>query len=67
MTQAVEQFGFHELPFTMEHALATATLPWHHKDPFDRMLIAQALSEGLPVATADRAFQAYGLMVVTGD
>jgi PIN domain nuclease of toxin-antitoxin system len=51
----------------MEHALATATLPWHHKDPFDRMLIAQALSEGLPVATADRAFQAYGLMVVTGD
>jgi PIN domain nuclease of toxin-antitoxin system len=41
------------------HALRVGDLPEHHRDPFDRMIIAQALVEGVPVLTADRAFAAY--------
>lgn len=44
-----------------EHALAVAGLPMHHRDPFDRMLIAQAKYEGLTVVTADEALRAYGV------
>jgi PIN domain nuclease of toxin-antitoxin system len=67
VSEAVEQAGFQELPFTMDHGQTLGTLPWHHKDPFDRMIIAQALTEGLPVATADPVFRNYGLMVITAD
>lgn len=52
------------LPVRLEHALAVAKLPPHHADPFDRMLIAQARSERLPVLTADAAFAAYDVEVV---
>jgi PIN domain nuclease of toxin-antitoxin system len=41
------------LPITLEHATAVETLPHHHKDPFDRLLIAQARIEGLPIVGAD--------------
>ena len=41
------------------HALQAGALPAHHRDPFDRLLIAQALIEDLPILTSDRAFQAY--------
>ncbi|MDR1711295.1 MAG: type II toxin-antitoxin system VapC family toxin [Propionibacteriaceae bacterium] len=58
------ELGFTEMPFTVSHGDLLATLPWHHRDPFDRMLIAQALSEGLPIATVDRAFASYGIQVV---
>jgi len=44
-----------ELP----HVLAVADLPLHHRDPFDRLLIAQARALGVPILTADRAFEAY--------
>lgn len=53
--------GFHELPITMEHAEVTAKLPMHHRDPFDRMLVAQALFEGLTLVTADRHLARYGV------
>jgi PIN domain nuclease of toxin-antitoxin system len=43
------------------HALRAGSLPLHHKDPFDRMLIAQAEIEGLTIATPDRAFSPYGV------
>lgn len=43
------------------HALRVAALPAHHRDPFDRLLIAQAQHEGLPFVSADVAFQAYDL------
>lgn len=49
------------LPFTQEHALSLATLEWHHKDPFDRMLVAQASCEGLTLVTADAAMRPYGV------
>lgn len=45
--------GYAELPITGEHAMAVLTLPPIHKDPFDRMLIAQAIAEGIELVTAD--------------
>jgi PIN domain nuclease of toxin-antitoxin system len=52
--------GFDLLPVVSEHCQAYAALPMHHRDPFDRMLIAQARSEGVPLLTRDRALAAYG-------
>ena len=56
--------GFTVLPITFLHIRRFATLPRHHKDPFDRMIIAQALAEGIPIATADRRFAAYGVQII---
>ena len=56
--------GFEELPIRLHHAALLAGLPWHHRDPFDRMLAAQALAEGLTVVTRDRAFKLYGVKVL---
>lgn len=56
--------GFHQLSMTAEHAVAAGRLPRHHDDPFDRMLIAQALSEGLTVVTRDRRFARYDVQVL---
>jgi len=47
------------LSITPEHALATGKLPWHHRDPFDRMLIAQALYEDLTIISHDSLFADY--------
>jgi PIN domain nuclease of toxin-antitoxin system len=58
---AVRQQGFIELPLTAAHSRATRALPWHHRDPFDRLLIAQALVEDLQVMTTDRQFDAYDI------
>ena len=51
--------GFELLPVRADHCKGYATLPMHHRDPFDRMLIAQAQSEGVPLLTRDRAMTAY--------
>jgi len=56
--------GFTVLAVSIEHAWAIRELPHHHGDPFDRMLVAQALVEGVPIATADPRFAAYGIRVV---
>lgn len=53
--------GFRELPITARHALAAGDLPLHHKDPFDRMLVAQAIAEGLTLVTSDSALRPYGV------
>ncbi len=53
--------GFKELPISVAHAVHAANLPFHHKDPFDRIIIGQALLEGLPVVTSDSAFDPYGV------
>ena len=53
-----------ERPITLAHAARVAELPLHHRDPFDRMLIAQAQIEGLAIMTVDRAFDAYGVPVL---
>lgn len=52
------------LPILPQHVLHTATLPRHHGDPFDRLLIAQAQLEGLTLVTADRHFASYDLAIV---
>jgi PIN domain nuclease of toxin-antitoxin system len=57
--------GFQMLNVTPRHAASLDGLPPLHGDPFDRMLIAQALSEPLRLLTADRALAAYGAMVMT--
>ncbi len=51
--------GYLELPITSRHALAVNDLPPLHKDPFDRMLLAQAKVEGIPLLTSDSALQPY--------
>ena len=51
---------FRPLPIMLDHALAAGRLPGPHKDPFDRMLIAQGQLEDLPIVTGDRAFAEYG-------
>lgn len=48
------------LPYTAEHSFAMFELPLHHADPFDRQIIAQALTEGIPVVTSDGSFGLYG-------
>jgi len=58
---AIADSGFEELPVRLRHASALAALPWHHRDPFDRMLIAQAIGERVTIVTRDRAFSAYDI------
>ena len=53
------------LDITKDHLQRVIDLPWHHRDPFDRLLIAQALSDNLWIATADPAFSAYGIDVIS--
>jgi len=52
------------LPIEVPHLSALITLPWHHRDPFDRLLIAQALAEDLPVISRDTVFSAYPVQVL---
>jgi PIN domain nuclease of toxin-antitoxin system len=56
--------GFSVLSVDLMHLRQFGTLPLHHRDPFDRMMIAQALAEGIPIATVDRRFAAYGVQIV---
>lgn len=61
--EAVAEYGFTELALTVRHGDRVAHLPLHHGDPFDRMLIAQAIDEGLTILTSDRAFELYQVSV----
>jgi PIN domain nuclease of toxin-antitoxin system len=49
------------LPISLAHLGLVATLPFHHRDPFDRLVIAQAMVEGLPIVSLDAAFDAYAV------
>lgn len=57
----VEQSRFLELPVTTQYAEAAAKLPLHHRDPFDRMLVVQAMIEDLTLITADRRLSSYDI------
>lgn len=61
---AIEPAGFVLLDVRAEHAVRVAELPLHHRDPFDRLLIAQALTESLQFLTFDDAVLAYGSPVM---
>ena len=52
------------LPVEIRHLAALRQLPHHHRDPFDRLLVAQALAEQIPIVTADRAIAPYGVGVL---
>ena len=56
---AARETDFDELPVTAEHAAGVAALPLHHKDPFDRLLLAQALTEGITLVTSDEQLALY--------
>lgn len=57
----VTRVGYSVLPIFAEHGVAAARLPLHHRDPFDRMLIAQAQLEGLTIVTRDPRFEPYAV------
>lgn len=52
------------LPIEIQHLAALRRLPFHHRDPFDRLIIAQATAEGIPVITQDAAFEHYDVEVI---
>lgn len=58
---ALARTGFDLLTISLVHATAVESLPAHHKDPFDRLLTAQAFIEGIPIISADPAFDPYGV------
>lgn len=58
--RVLETEGFGELPVTARHAAEVSTLPLHHRDPFDRLLVAQGRVEGLRLYTDDTALERYG-------
>ncbi|HXX85726.1 MAG TPA: type II toxin-antitoxin system VapC family toxin [Casimicrobiaceae bacterium] len=63
VARAAAESGLDELPIRAEHAALTARLPTHHRDPFDRLLVAQALIEPARLLTADKALRPYSDLV----
>jgi PIN domain nuclease of toxin-antitoxin system len=61
LVENVAANGFRTLEMSLAHIGRVKSLPWYHRDPFDRLLIAQALEEELTVVTGDAAFRKYGL------
>ncbi|MBW4479896.1 MAG: type II toxin-antitoxin system VapC family toxin [Tolypothrix brevis GSE-NOS-MK-07-07A] len=59
ITQQLSLNDFNLLDIKIEHLTVVSTLPLHHRDPFDRLLIAQAMVEQIPILSADSAFDAY--------
>jgi PIN domain nuclease of toxin-antitoxin system len=61
LPREIRHSGFQTLAISVAHALAVRTLPLHHADPFDRLLVAQAEAEGMTLVTADTIFEHYGV------
>ena len=64
LLDTMEERGFLELPVVSRHAIRAGALPAHHGDPFDRMIVAQAQTEGLTVVTNDARIAAYDVPVL---
>lgn len=64
LPKVLREQSIRPLDVTLAHALATAELPAHHRDPFDRMLVAQARVEKMAIVTADPAFRRYDVRVI---
>ncbi|MFF0879089.1 type II toxin-antitoxin system VapC family toxin [Micromonospora aurantiaca (nom. illeg.)] len=64
LAERVRDMGFRELPVTPDHAITAGRLPPHHRDPFDRMLVAQAITENLTLATRDASIPLYEVDVL---
>jgi PIN domain nuclease of toxin-antitoxin system len=61
MHRVIHNNGLVILPISLDHAQTLITLPFHHRDPFDRLLIAQAIVEKLPILSADTLFDKYSI------
>lgn len=61
LLEVIDSAGFERLAISLDHAEAAGALPHHHRDPFDRMLIAQATALDLVIVTRDAAFDAYAV------
>ncbi|MFZ1937580.1 MAG: type II toxin-antitoxin system VapC family toxin [Terracidiphilus sp.] len=64
VSNLVEALGLLELPITIRHGEAVRTLPLLHRDPFDRLLVAQSIIEGLTLMTSDRRLAQYGVPIL---
>jgi PIN domain nuclease of toxin-antitoxin system len=64
LPKVVQRMGLEPLPVDFDSALRVRSLPSHHRDPFDRLLIAQALTGGHTLVTRDAVFEAYGVAVL---
>ena len=64
LPHVVAELGFHEVKITRAQVWAVRDLPFHHPDPFDRLLVAQAQDLGVPLVTADEAMSAYDVAVL---
>ena len=62
--ELIDQSGLTVLPITTNHILTNTTLEFHHRDPFDRLMIAQAKSEGLTVVSRDGVFKDYNIELI---
>ncbi|MGO9466429.1 MAG: type II toxin-antitoxin system VapC family toxin [Isosphaeraceae bacterium] len=62
LPSALSRTGFEVLPISVTHATSVESMPLHHRDPFDRLLVAQAAAEGIPVVSNDSQFDAYGVI-----
>lgn len=60
----IERHSFSVLDYVFRHLNSLISLPFHHRDPFDRLIIAQAKTDNIPVITSDSVFQQYGILVV---
>lgn len=55
----LSESGIEILPISFEHVLKSSTLPFHHRDPFDRIIVAQSICEGMKLLSADEIFDKY--------
>ena len=65
--ELINQSGLTILPITTTHILASTKLDFHHRDPFDRLIIAQAQSEELPLISKDKQFKSYNIKLIWGE
>jgi PIN domain nuclease of toxin-antitoxin system len=61
MREAIDKNGFGYLHIEPRHTAPLTTMPHHHKDPFDRLIVAQALVEGIPIVSGDSDLDPYGI------
>lgn len=61
LIECIDDNGFEILPIKRAHSLKLVSMEFHHRDPFDRMIAAQSLTEGMPLLSVDAVFDAYGV------